>query len=333
MKPFLPMVYGTMASFFFSFSFIINRSMELSGGYWIWSASLRYLFMFPILLLIVLVRGNLRALLIDMRKQLGVWMGWSFVGFGLFYVPLCFSAAYGPGWLIAATWQVTIVAGSLLAPLFSRIIVTTSGPIRIKDKIPLKGLLMSLIILFGVAVIQAEHAGHLFIKDVILGVVPVLLAAFAYPLGNRKMMEVCEGRLDAYQRVLGMTIASLPLWILLSVYALVHVGTPSAGQIGQSAIVAVCSGVIATVLFFSATDRVKESAHQLAAVEATQAGEIIFTVIGELVLLEAAFPSILSWIGMLSVVLGMLLHSLMSEREVKQDEANLAIRDAKIRNT
>ncbi|KRF43587.1 multidrug resistance efflux transporter family protein [Paenibacillus sp. Soil787] len=304
MKRFLSMGYGILASFFFSFSFIMNRAMELSGGYWIWSASLRYLFMFPLLLLIVLIRGNLRALLITMKEQPWVWMGWSFVGFGLFYVPICFSSAYGPGWLIAATWQITIVAGSLLAPLFG------------KNKIPLKGLLMSLIILFGVAVMQAEQAGNLSIKSSLLGVVPVLLAAFAYPLGNRKMMEVCLGRLDAYQRVLGMTIASLPLWIALSVYALVHAGAPSAGQSGQSAIVAICSGVIATVLFFSATDKVKGSVHQLAAVEATQAGEIIFTVIGELVLLKAAFPSILSWIGMLSVVLGMMLHSLLSEKQV-----------------
>ncbi|MDQ0886587.1 drug/metabolite transporter (DMT)-like permease [Paenibacillus sp. V4I9] len=314
MKSFLPMLYGIMASFFFSFSFIMNRSMELSGGYWVWSASLRFLFMFPILLLIVWIRGNLRALLFDMRKQLGVWMGWSMVGFGLFYVPLCFSAAYGPGWLIAATWQVTIIAGSLLAPLFSRVIITKSGPKRIKEKAPLKGLLISLIILFGVIVIQADHGGHLSIKDALLGVVPVLLAAFAYPLGNRKMMEVCNERLDTYQRVLGMTLASLPLWIFLSLYALVHVGAPNAGQIGQSALVAVCSGVIATVLFFKATEMVKRSAHQLAAVEATQAGEIIFTVIGELVLLDVAFPSSLSWTGILCVVTGMIVHSLMSKK-------------------
>ncbi|MDQ0920322.1 drug/metabolite transporter (DMT)-like permease [Paenibacillus sp. V4I5] len=253
-------------------------------------------------------------MLFDMRKQLGVWMGWSMVGFGLFYVPLCFSAAYGPGWLIAATWQVTIIAGSLLTPLFSKVIVTKSGPIRIKEKTPLRGLLISLIILFGVIVIQTDHDGHLSIKDALLGVVPVLLAAFAYPLGNRKMMEVCGGRLDTYQRVLGMTLASLPLWILLSLCALVHAGVPSAGQIGQSALVAVCSGVVATVLFFKATEMVKRSAHQLAAVEATQAGEIIFTVIGELVILDAAFPSSLSWTGILGVVTGMIVHSLMSKK-------------------
>lgn len=314
MKPIVPMLYGIMASLFFSITFIMNRAMELSGGYWIWSASLRYLFMVPILLLIVFIRGNLRALLADMRKRSWTWIWWSFVGFGLFYLPLCFSAAYGPGWLIAATWQVTIVAGSLLAPLFGRVVALPDGPVRVREKIPLKGLKVSLIILFGAAVIQMEHAGHLSVRDALLGGLPVLLAAFAYPLGNRKMMEACEGRIDAYQRVLGMTIASLPLWVLLSVYALVHAGRPSAGQVSQSAIVAVCSGVIATVLFFLATDRVKGSMHRLAAVEATQAGEIVFTVIGEMVLLKAAFPSIVSWIGMFCVIVGMILHSWISEK-------------------
>lgn len=298
MTSFLPMFYGIMASFFFSFSFIMNRSMELSGGYWVWSASLRYLFMFPLLLLIVGIRGNLLGLLYEMRRNIGAWMGWSFVGFGLFYVPLCFSAAYGPGWLLAATWQITIIAGSLLAPLF-------------KEKLPVRGLLISLLILFGVIVIQADHGDQLSVKDVLLGVLPVLLAAFAYPLGNRKMMEVCEDRIDTYQRVLGMTIASLPLWIVLSLYAVVHAGAPTAGQVGQSALVAVCSGVIATVLFFTATERVKGSSHQLAAVEATQAGEIIFTILGEMLLLGAVFPTVMSWMGMICIVVGMIIHSLL----------------------
>ena len=31
------------------------------------------------------------------------------------------------------------------------------------------------------------------IRETVLCVVPVLIAAFAYPLGNRKMMQVCKG--------------------------------------------------------------------------------------------------------------------------------------------
>ena len=36
--------------FFFAFTFVLNRSMDLGGGYWGWSAALRYLFTLPLLL-------------------------------------------------------------------------------------------------------------------------------------------------------------------------------------------------------------------------------------------------------------------------------------------
>ena len=29
--------YGILASFFFAFTFLLNRSMHLAGGYWLWS--------------------------------------------------------------------------------------------------------------------------------------------------------------------------------------------------------------------------------------------------------------------------------------------------------
>lgn len=108
-----------------------------------------------------------------------------------------------------------------------------------------------------------------------LGIIPVILASFAYPLGNRKMMEVCGNRLDAYQRVLGMTLASLPFWFLLSLYGLFTEGLPSKEQTMQSILVAICSGVIATILFFKATDMVKGDMQKLATVEATQSMEVL----------------------------------------------------------
>jgi len=46
-------LYGVMASFFFAFTHILNRSMQLGGGYWMWSASLRYLSSLPFLAMIV----------------------------------------------------------------------------------------------------------------------------------------------------------------------------------------------------------------------------------------------------------------------------------------
>jgi drug/metabolite transporter (DMT)-like permease len=309
-----PIVLGILAAFFFAFTFIINRSMELDGGSWIWSASLRYFFMVPPLLLLVYGRKNLKPLVVEMKNNPRAWLLWSFVGFGLFYGPICFSAAYAPGWLIASTWQITIISGSLLAPLFFETVLTKKGPIQVKGRIPFKGMAMSLIILLGIILMQFEQASSLTPIDVLLGVVPVIIASFAYPLGNRKMMEVCGGRLDVFQRVLGMTIASMPFWILLAIYGLFTVGPPSVGQSIQSGLVAITSGVIATILFFQATDLVRGNMQKLGNVEATQSMEVLFALIGELILLKAAFPSALSWTGMILVMAGMVLHSFVSHK-------------------
>ena len=47
------LIYGIAGSFFFAFTFILNRSMNLGGGYWMWSASLRYFYTMPMLLVIL----------------------------------------------------------------------------------------------------------------------------------------------------------------------------------------------------------------------------------------------------------------------------------------
>lgn len=304
-----PIILGIFAAFFFAFTFILNHVMELSGGSWIWSASLRYFFMVPFLLLIVVMKGNFRALLKVMKEHPKTWLVWSFIGFGMFYTPLCFAAAYSPGWLIAGTWQITIISGSLLVPFFSVTIQTKEGPVKVREKIPIKGLLMSLMILLGIIFMQVEHANHLLLRELLLGVVPVIIASFAYPLGNRKMMEVCRGRLDPYQRVLGMTLASLPFWFVLSLYGLFTGDVPSGEQAFQSVLVAIFSGVIATVLFFKATEMVRGDMQKLAAVEATQSMEVLFALLGELLLLSIPIPSILSWSGMMVLIVGMILHS------------------------
>ncbi|VEF46991.1 YjlA protein [Bacillus freudenreichii] len=307
-----PIFLGVVAAFFFAFTFIFNRAMDLSGGSWIWSASLRYIFMIPFLLIIVFFRGNLRPLFQEMRARPGQWLLWSTVGFGLFYAPLTFAAGYGPGWLIAGTWQITIISGSLLVPFFYETVQTSSGSIVVRGKIPFKGLSMSLIILVGVAMMQMEHMNQLSLQNVLFCVIPILFASFAYPLGNRKMMEVCGGRLDTYQRVLGMTLASMPFWLILVGWELATAAPPTMEQTLQSLLVAVSSGVIATVLFFQATDLVKDDMGKLAAVEATQSLAVPYALLGEIIVLSAPLPAPASLIGMLLVVAGMVLHSYVS---------------------
>ncbi|MET4561242.1 drug/metabolite transporter (DMT)-like permease [Lysinibacillus parviboronicapiens] len=296
---------GILASLFFAVTFILNHAMEMQGGSWLWSASLRYFFMVPFLLVIVFYRKGFSQLTTEMKTQPKAWLLWSFIGFVLFYAPLTFAAAFGPGWLVSGTWQFTIVAGVLLAPLFVSVIAGKT----VRQKIPLISLLISCIILVGILLIQVPQAQSVPLKNLMLGILPVVVAAFAYPLGNRKMMDICGGRIDTFQRVLGMTIASMPAWIVMAFYAIVTVGLPSKAQVLQCLLVGISSGVIATILFFIATDRVRDHQGKLAAVEATQSTEIIFVIIGEVLLLGIAFPDPIALAGLGVIIVGMLLHS------------------------
>ena len=109
-----------------------------------------------------------------------------------------------------------------------------------------------------------------------------------------------------------MTLCSLPFWVLLAVTGLVTVGAPSGSQAIQSLGVAVLSGVIATLLFFRATDLVRHSQRQLAVVESTQSFEVLFTLVGGVLLLHDSTPDVFGWVGVGLIVVGMVLSSIAS---------------------
>lgn len=297
-----PIIFGLLSALFFSFTFILNRSMELAGGSWVWSASLRFFFMLPILWIFVGWRRNIKPVLIHIKTYPVQWIIWSTVGFGLFYAPLTYATIYAPGWLVAATFQLNIVAGSLLVPIIN----------KSHRVIPIQSVIISLIIFSGVILTQIEHAESVPLKGLILTIIPLIISSISYPLGNRKMMQVVDGDLNPVQRTLGMTIASLPFWILLAVFGLFNYDAPSSGQVFQTFIVAITSGVIATILYFFATDMVRHDNHKLAGVESTSSAEIIFALIGELLLLGVVFPSLVSWIGIALVIAGIILHSVVA---------------------
>lgn len=96
---------GVAASFFFAFTFILNQQMNISGGSFLWSSSLRYIFMLPLLLIIMIINRQLNPVLNDIINKPIQWITWSTIGFGLFYAPLSFASAYGASWLVAGTWH------------------------------------------------------------------------------------------------------------------------------------------------------------------------------------------------------------------------------------
>ncbi len=301
------LLLGLLASLFFAATFIVNRLLSLGGGSWIWSASLRFFWMLPFFLLIVLSRRNFWVLWEEMNKSWAQWILWSTVGFGIFYAPLTFAAAYSPSWLVASTWQVTIVAGMLMAPLINK---KAKGGHR-----SMYPFLFSGIILVGIVVMQVSEGKSLSFNHMVMGTIPVLVAAFAYPLGNRKTMKISGGTLDVYQRILGMLIGSLPFWLLLSGYdLLVEHNLPGKQQYVQTFIVAVTSGVIATALFFLATDKVRHNEKSLAMVEATQSTEVFFALVGEILILSAPVPDGYALSGMVLILIGMVLHSMGTKK-------------------
>jgi len=318
MKAFL---LGIIGSFFFAFTFVLNRNMNLGGGYWMYSAVLRYVFTLPILFLVLLKGKKYRAVLEDIKKKPRQWLIWSTVGFGFFYLPLTAASLYAESWFTCAMWQVTIVAGILLTPLFGQ-------------KIPKKNLACSFLILIGIAVMQIPKmmtemqmpempmqetpmTKMLMSKDSVSGsgmlmaFLLILFGAFSYPLGNRKTMAFCDKELTTLQRIFGMTLCSMPFWILFGIVAFVKTGLPQGSQCVQSLATALFSGVIATAFFFKATDMVRKDYRALAVVEATQCGEVIFTLLLGVLVLKDSPPTASGWIGIGIIVIGMVLTSLI----------------------
>ncbi|ULT24562.1 multidrug resistance efflux transporter family protein [Sphingobacterium sp. E70] len=203
--------------------------------------------------------------------------------------------------MVASTFEFTIIAGMFIGPLLEKK--------ENRSRISKASLLFSIIIFLGIVLMQISEARASSIKSMLLGTIPVLIGAIAYPLGNRKMMQIAGNKLDAFQRTLGMTLCSMPFWILLSIFGYMDSGLPTESQLFQTFMVAIFSGVIATLLFFTATDLVRTDHKALAAIEATQAMEVIFTLLGEIILLQAGFPNSYSCMGIALVVIGMILHS------------------------
>ncbi|ADY50827.1 hypothetical protein Pedsa_0241 [Pseudopedobacter saltans DSM 12145] len=299
-------LFGLVSAFFFSATYIFNKSMALSGGDFLWSASLRYIITLPIILLIALFNKEAKILFSSFFKSPGPWLLWGTVGFGLFYLCLTAAAAISPAWLIAGTFQTTIIAGLFLSPFIYK---------DNRRKIPQKALYASTIILSGVLLSQIGEIQRESSSSLILGTLLVILAAIFFPLGNRKILlyqERSSTKLSPIQRVACMTLGSMPLWFIISAIAYERSGFPSENQIIQSGLISLFSTIIATVIFFKATEMAGNNAEALGAVEATQSIEIVITLIAEILFLNAAFPSLLGCIGILVIILGIYYYSLVS---------------------
>lgn len=294
---------GLLSGLFFSSTFILNRVMSLAGGHWAWSAFLRYLFMLLLLAVLLVVfqgRKTPWAVFRLFRKNLLFWVAAGSIGFGGFYSLICLSADYAPGWVIAATWQLTIIASLFVLVGFGR-----SFAKRV--------WMFSILIFLGVLLVNISSVEEWNAQQLLLGGLPVLLAAFCYPVGNQLVWEAKNGnrRLpdissplleNPFNKVMLLSLGSVPFWLVL--LAVVRPPPPSTGQIINTALVAIFSGILATSLFLLARNKATKPV-ELAAIDATQSSEVIFALIGEIIFLHVPLPDLTACAGMVLVFLGL----------------------------
>jgi len=287
-----------LSALFFSLTYVLNRAMATDGGHWAWTASLRYLVTLPLLWPLMRWQGGSAPVLRAIRAHPGPWLGCSAIGFVLFYALLSFAASSGPSWLVAGTFLFTVIAGMLCAPLIYS---------DERRRIPRAAFAIGVLVFAGVLMMQLGHADGGLDGAGWFALACLLVAAFAFPLGNRLLLLHLERSgedLNATQRVYGMTLASQPLWWALAAYAWWRTGLPPLSQLLLAAVVALSAGVAAKILFFQATGMVRDQPVALGAVEAMQGAELLFATVFGVLLLHEAWPQGVARWGALVVLCG-----------------------------
>ena len=269
------------------------------------------------------------------------------IGFGLFYAGICYAADHASGWVVASTFMFTVVASLFVLYAFGRrfdrqvIIYAVMIFIGVVCANISEAMHTSVVNPPASVGLGANNLLHVLL----FGALPALIAAFSYPIGNQLVWQASHnaaqrhntpvttsgsslsssaslvtswqrhiptidtellgnGVNNAFNKVWLMTLGSLPFWLILGV--LIRPDLPSITQAFNTFLVALCSGVIATSLFLYARGQA-DSTQEVAGVDATQASEVIFALIGGVLLLGTPLPSLLGWIGIGLIVLGLVL--------------------------
>lgn len=313
----LAIALSLLSALFFTATYVLNRAAAVDGGHWAWTAALRYLLVLPLLLPLMPWQGGIAPVWKAIRAAPGAWLLWSGVGFVLFYMLLCYAAASGPSWLVAASFQTTVVAGMLCAPLLYD---------DARARIPRAGFGVGLLVVAGVLLMQLGHAHGVLDAQAWIALLCVVASAFAYPLGNRGLLLHLERRgieLNATQRVFGLTLASQPAWLALSAWAWLHAGPPATSQLWLALGVALSAGVVATILFFQATGMVRDNATALGAAEAMQAAEVLFAMLLGVLFLGEAWPRGQALAGAALVIAGIVLFAWIVARDATRDQRGM----------
>ena len=302
-------VIGLAGAILFSATFILNYTMHLSGGHWYWSGSLRFLFM--ILLLVGIIGAwsgprKLARVLGLFVRHLPFWVIAGTIGFGVFYAGICFSADYARGWVVAATWQSTILATPFVL-------------IAMGFAFPLRGIAFSALIVVGVLLVNINGLKQgITSEEIKYGVLPILVSAFAYPIGNQLLNAAKNGTLSYVPHIkdelmqsplvgiLCMSLGTIPFWLVLM--PAVSPTAPDMNQWISTFFVALFAGVGATGLFLYARN-LTSSPYKIAAVDATLSGEVFIPLIFEVLVLGEVMPGTIPMLGLLLIIGGLVAYT------------------------
>lgn len=298
---------GFLASLFFSITFAINSWLNIEqAGHWYWTATLRYVFVFLFLSLFIWLRYG-QAQLIETGKcfitNYKFWILAGGIGFGLFYLALCYAASFSEGWVLASTWQCTI--------LFTPLVIYILG-----DKVKLKGVVYLFVIFIGVILINSYAFAKINVFF-LQSVVPILFAAFCYPLGNTLCKYACEGKYkkltihkysvatNTFSQILMMVLGAIPVLLITGI--IIRPIAPTTSQIQYVLIVAITTGVIATSLLYKARSLAGTNRTYLAFADGLQAFEVPFVLFWEVILFNTTLPNLVGKLGLLILFVGTVL--------------------------
>lgn len=181
---------GLLAGAFFSSTFILNELMSDAGGHWFWSASLRYVFMWLIITVLISMQhgfGRIKELAAIFRQHWGFWCITGSIGFGVFYTGICYAGDHVAGWVVAATFMFTVVTSLLVLLAFGQ-------------RFDKKFIIYALLVFIGVVLVNvseglrasalADIDGAPMAEMLLYGALPALVAAFSYPIGNQLVWQV-----------------------------------------------------------------------------------------------------------------------------------------------
>lgn len=318
-SPIFLLLIGALSSLFFSATFLINKIISNDGGHWFYSASLRYFYtIFFLAILIILLKGwkYFKSVIDEYLSNIRFWSISGTIGFGIFYAMICFAADYSPAWILVTTWQLTIFASIFVLMLFGK-------------KASKSTFFTTILVVIGISAVNLSHFEISNPSSLFYSVLPVLIAAFAFPIGNQMVWEEKKKRNvpilnNAFAKVFLLTLGSSPLWIILFIF--IDVGTPSQTQLINVAMISILSGIIATSLFLYVRSKA-DTVSKIMIVDATISAEVIFTLVFEVLFLNAVFPNMIGILGIILTIVALILMVYLDKGEVKITPTKKTIND------